>query len=122
MTVAPPRPLLHAYSGEHPMEIVDYHGRKLERWRALAEETGRLSALVELSKQVRNDSVAIVARQDAREASLISREDALAERERMHAVNVTNFVDFVGKASVLFDRLHRMRADQQEEPLASPLA
>ena len=44
MTVAPPRPLLHAYSGEDPMEIIDYQGRKLERWRALAEETGRLSA------------------------------------------------------------------------------
>ena len=28
--------------------------------------------------------------------------------------------DFVGKASVLFDRLHKLRADQAEEPLATP--
>ena len=38
----------------------------------------------------------------------------------MHAVNVTRFVDFVGKASVLLDRLHKLRADQAEEPLALP--
>ena len=120
MTVAPARPLLHAYSGEDPMEIIDYHGRKLERWRALAEETGRLSALVELSKQVRNDSAAIVDRQNARDAELNSRQDFIAARERVHAVNVTRFVDFVGKASVLFDRLHKLRADQAEEPLATP--
>ena len=120
MTVAPTRPLMHAYSGDDPMEIVDYHGRKLERWRALAEETGRLSALVELSKQVRNDSVAITARHDAREAELNAREDSIAERERVHAVHVTQFVDFVGKASVLFDKLHKLRADQAEEPLAAP--
>ena len=33
---------------------------------------------------------------------------------------MTRFVDFVGKASVLFDRLHKLRADQAEEPLATP--
>lgn len=102
------------------MEIIDYHGRKLERWRALAEETGRLSALVELSKQVRNNSAAIVDRQNARDAELNARQDLIAARERQHAVNVTRFVDFVGKASVLFDRLHKLRADQAEEPLAAP--
>ena len=120
MTIAPQHPHVHAYSGEDPMEIVDYHGKKLERWRALAEETGRLSALVELSKQVRNDSATIVARQDTREAELNARQDSIAERERQHAVNVTQFVDFVGKASVLFDRLHKLRADQAEEPLSLP--
>jgi hypothetical protein len=120
MTVPSARPLMHAYSGDDPMEIIDYHGRKLERWRALAEETGRLSALVELSKQVRNDSVAIVARHDEREAELNARQDSIAARERQHAVSVTRFVDFVGKASVLFDRLHKLRADQAEEPLAAP--
>jgi hypothetical protein len=110
---------MHAYSSEDPMEIIDYHGRKLERWRALAEETGRLSALVELSKQVRNDSATIVDRQNARD-ELNARQDSIAARERQHAVNVTQFVDFVGKASVLFDRLHKLRADQAEEPLAAP--
>ena len=92
----------------------------MERWRALAEETGRLSALVELSKQVRNNSAAIVDRQNARDAELNARQDSIAERERIHAVHVTQFVDFVGKASVLFDRLHKLRADQTEEPLATP--
>ena len=47
-------------------------------------------------------------------------EDSIAARERIHAVNVTKFVDFVGKASVLFDRLDKLRADQAEEPLAAP--
>ena len=44
----------------------------------------------------------------------------IAARERVHAVNVTRFVDFVGKASASLDRLHKLRADQAEEPLALP--
>ena len=57
---------------------------------------------------------------DSREAELNARDDAISARERLHAVNVTKFVDFVGKASVLFDRLHKLRADQAEEALAAP--
>jgi hypothetical protein len=101
------------------MELVDSPYGKIERWRANALSTGEVSALTALSKQVRNDSASIVAPQDARERALDEREANIAERERAHAVNVNQFVDFVGKASVLFDRLQKARADQQEEPLAA---
>jgi hypothetical protein len=43
--------------------------------------------------------------------------------KREHAVHVTQFVDFVGKASVLFDTLQNARTDQEreeQEPLAAP--
>ena len=118
MTVATARPLLHAYSGEGPYELIESKWGKIERWRAVAQETGELSALVQLNKQIRNDSAAIAARLDAREAELNARADAISTRELQHAVSVTNFVDFVGKASVLFDKLQNLRADQAEEPLS----
>jgi hypothetical protein len=105
-----------------PFEKIPTPWGHMEAWRAAAIATGEVSALTELSKQVRNDSAAIVDRQNARDAELNSREDSIAARERLHAVNVTRFVDFVGKASVLFDRLHKLRADQAEEPLALPPA
>jgi hypothetical protein len=121
MSTAPAHPPMHAYLGEgDPMEIVDSPFGRMEREKAKAIATGEFSGLVELSKKIRNDSAAIAARHDAREAELNSREDSIAARERQHAVNVTQFVDFVGKASVLFDRLHKLRADQAEEPLAAP--
>jgi hypothetical protein len=120
MTVAPQHPPVHAYEGEDPYEIIDSKWGRVERWRALANATGELSALTALTEKVRNDAAGIAARQDAREAELNSRADALSARELRHAVNVTQFVDFVGKASVLFDRLHKMRADAQEEPLGTP--
>ena len=82
--------------------------------------TGELSALTALSEQVRNDAAGIHARLDARERDLNARADAITARELQHAVSVTNFVDFVGKASVLFDKLERARADAEEEPLAAP--
>jgi hypothetical protein len=120
MTVAPSHPPVHGYEGEDPYEIIESKWGKIERWRALSQTTGELSALTALTEKVRNDAAGIAARQDAREAELNSRADNLSARELQHAVNVTQFVDFVGKASVLFDRLHRMRADAQEEPLAAP--
>ena len=119
MTTAPKYPLMHAYLGEgDPMEIVDSPFGRMEREKAKAIATG--SGLVELSKKIRNDAVSIAARQDARQAELDARADAINARELQHAVSVTNFVDFVGKASVLFDKLQRLRADQAEEPLATP--
>ena len=121
MSTAPAHPLMHAYLDEgDPMEIVDSPFGRMEREKAKAIATGEFSGLVELSKKIRNNSAAITARHDAREADLNSREDSIAARERVHAVNVTRFVDFVDKASVLFDRLHKLRADQAEEPLATP--
>ena len=123
MTTAPARPLLHAYLGDgDPMEIVDSPFGRMEREKAKAMATGEFSGLVELSKKIRNDAATITAKQDAREAELNARQDAIAARELQHAVNVTNFVDFVGKASVLLDRVQRMRADAERkpEPLATP--
>jgi hypothetical protein len=96
MTTAPARPLLHGYSGEDPWALVDSAYGKIERWRAQALETGELSALTALTEQVRNDAAGIAARQDAREAELNARADAISARELQHAVSVTNFVDFVG--------------------------
>ena len=76
MTVAPARPLMHGYLGEgDPMEIVDSPFGRMEREKAKAMATGEFSGLVELSKKIRNNSAAIAARHDEREASLNSRED-----------------------------------------------
>jgi hypothetical protein len=120
MAIASAQPPVHSYDGESPYELIDSKWGRLERWRALAMATGETSALTELSKQVRNDAAGISARLDAREAALNSREDSISARELQHAVNVTQFVDFVGKASVLFDKLHKMRADAADKPLATP--
>ena len=121
MSTAPARPSMHAYLDEgDPMEMVHSPFGRMEREKAKAMATGEFSGLVELSRKIRNNSAAITARQDARDTELNSREDSIAARERVHAVNVTKFVDFVGKASVLFDRLHKLRADQAEEPLTPP--
>jgi hypothetical protein len=125
MVTAPSHPPVHSYDpGKDPMEIVDTASGRMERWRADALLVGETSGLSALSKQILNDSVAITARQDAREAELNARQDSLDVREKAHAVSVANFVDFVGKASVLFDKLERRRADaiagKQDEPLAHP--
>jgi hypothetical protein len=122
MAVAPARPLVHAYLGEggDPFEIIDSPFGRMEREKAKAMATGEFSGLVELSKQIRNDVATMHARQEAREAELNARQDAIVARELQHAVAVTQFTDFVGKAAVLFDRIQKARADQQEEPLVSP--
>ena len=38
----------------------------------------------------------------------------------MSAFSRVAYVDFVGKASVLFDRLHKIKADAEEDPLPLP--
>jgi hypothetical protein len=82
MTVAPSHPPVHGYDpGKNPMELVDTPSGKMERWRADALLTGETGALTQLNKQVRNDAAVILARQDAREASLNAREDAISARE-----------------------------------------
>ena len=120
MTSAPSHPRTHSYEGADPYEIIESKWGKVERWRADALATGELSALTALTEQVRSDAAGSAARLDAREASLNARADAINARELQHAVNVTQFVDFVGKASVLFDKLNKLRADAAEEPLATP--
>ena len=102
------------------MELVDTPSGRMERWRADALLVGETSGLTALSKQVQTDAVAVIDDIEAREEALSAREQACDERERAHAVSVAQFVDFVGKASVLFDRIQKARADQMEEPIAAP--
>ena len=118
--VAPIGRMVSSYAGENPYELIPSPWGEMERWRADALATGELSALTALTEQVRNDAAGIAARQDAREAELNARADAISARELQHAVSVTQFVDFVGKASVLFDKLEQTRADAGEVALASP--
>jgi hypothetical protein len=125
MTSAPSHPPVHAYSpGKNPMELVQTSsGNKMERWRADALLVGETSALTELSKQVRSEATETITDIEAREAALNARDDAISARERQHAVSVAQFVDFVGKASVLFDKLQKARDDAiaaEREPLAHP--
>lgn len=112
-----------AHSDEDPFQLIDSAWGTIERWRANALETGSLGALTALSKKVRNNSVGVIARHDAREAALSARADALDQRERNLEVMAAQVADFVGKASVLFDRLHKIRDDAvaaAEGPLPSP--
>ena len=114
-----------AHSDEDPFQLIDSAWGiietmcgpthwKLDRWARRAAA---------LSKKVRNDSVGVIARHDAREAALSARADALDQRERNLGVMAAQVADFVGKASVLFDRLHKIRDDAvaaAEGPLPSP--
>jgi hypothetical protein len=121
MTVAPQHPPVHAYLGEgDPLEVVDSPFGRMEREKAKAMATGEFSGLVELSKKIRNDSAAIIARQDAREAELHARADALSARELQLAVRAAQVSDMAGRVGKAIDRLEQMRADAQEEPLATP--
>ena len=120
MTVAPQHPPVHAYDGADPYEIIESKWGKVERWRALAMATGEAGALTSLSKQVRADFASIVARQDARDAQLNSRQDALDERERQIGVMAAQVSEMAGRLSVEWDKLLKARADQQEEPLPTP--
>lgn len=120
MTTAPKYALEHAHSGENPFDIVDSAWGSIERWRAQAMETGHLGAMSVLSKQLRTNSAAVIDSITEREEALTAREEACDAREKAHAVSVTNFVDFVGKASVLFDRLHKIKTDAEEGPLPLP--
>jgi hypothetical protein len=124
MSTAPTRPPVHAYSGEDPMEVIDSKWGRMERWRAAALSTGEVGALASPCKQVRNDAVAAIDNIEAREKAIEAREAACTERELAHAVSVSNFVDFVGRAAFLFDRIEKQRADavagEQEDPLATP--
>ena len=110
MVVAPAHPLLHAYEGENPFDLVDSKWGRVERWRAVALSTGELGAMTVLNKQIQNDAAATIDDIEAREAALAAREEACDAREKAHAVSVASFVDFVGKAAALFDRTCRRPA------------
>jgi hypothetical protein len=120
MTVAPSYPPVHRYDpGKNPMELVDTPSGKMERWRADALLMGETSALT----RVRDDSIAMISNISAREEALAAGEAELAEQKHAFALSVSNFVEFVGQAFALFDKLEKLRVDQErepEEPLAAP--
>ena len=122
MVVAPSHPRTHSYDGENPFDLVDSPYGRIERWRAVALSTGEVSAMTVLSKQIQNDAMATIDDIEARETALAAREEACDAREKAHAVSVARFVDFVGRAAVLFDRIEKQRADAiaGAEPLATP--
>jgi hypothetical protein len=120
MTQAPQHPPVHGYEGKDPYEIIDSKWGKMERWRAISQATGELSALTVLTEKVRNDAADIAVRQDAREAHLNSREDALSAREMQIGVMAAQIADMAGRMSVEWDKLQKAKADAAEEPLPAP--
>jgi hypothetical protein len=102
-------------------EMVNSPWGVIPAWKASTLATGTMGCLDAYMQEfqaqfnaLRTDAVS-ASSLDEREANLVARETALA-------INVAQFMDFVCKASVLFDRLeHRAdRARFDEEPLTSP--
>ena len=100
-----------------PWEMLKTPWGEMPAWKAATLATGTTEAAMRAYEQVRNNSAGIVARHDAREAALNSHEDSIAARERQHAVKVADFVQFIGGAAKLLDRLEaaKARADQAKE-------
>jgi hypothetical protein len=69
MTVAPDRPLHHAYLGDqNPFDLIDTPWGHIERWRASTLSTGTMGALQSVYDIVRTDSAAQEAEAEARDA------------------------------------------------------
>ena len=97
-------------------------GEHMPAWKAATYATGTTEAAMRALEQVRNDSATIVARQDAREASLNTRQDALDQRERQIGVMAAQVADMAGRMAVEWDKLQAC-ADQEreaEDPLTLP--
>ena len=120
MTTSPARPLVHAYEGENPFDIVDSAWGSIERWRAQALHTGEVSGLTTIADHVRSDAITRLDAIEARETQLSARQDALDQRERGLGVIAAQIADLAGRASVVWDRIERARADATEEPIAHP--
>ena len=124
MTQAPQLPHARSYLGNgDPLELVDSPFGRMEREKAKAMATGEFSALVELGKKIRNDSAAIVARQNARDDELNARADNLTARELKVAADtamITDLMGRVGKAIDWIEAQKKARADAEREPLLPP--
>lgn len=121
MVTAPSRPLVHSYDpARDPMELVDTPSGRMERWRADALLVGETSALASVSALIRDDAANILAKQDAREAELNARDDAISARERQVAVHATRVAELASRVSVEMDRLQKIKADAEREPIALP--
>jgi hypothetical protein len=103
-----------------PWEMLDTPWGHMPAWKAATYATGTTEAAMRALEQVRNDSATIVARQDAREASLNTRQDALDQREREVGVMAVKVAEMAGRMSVEWDKLQKAKADAAEGPLATP--
>jgi hypothetical protein len=103
-----------------PWEMLDTPWGRMAAWKAATYATGTTEAAMRTLEQVRNDSATIVARQDAREASLNTRQDALDQREREVGVMAVKVAEMAGRMSVEWDKLQKAKADAAEEPLPAP--
>src|ERR1700721_1207250 len=88
-----------------PWEMLDTPWGHMPAWKAATYATGTTEAAMRALEQVRNDSATIVARQDAREASLNTRQDALDQREREVGVMAVKVAEMAGRMSVEWDKL-----------------
>jgi hypothetical protein len=123
MTIAPSLPLVHGYQGANPYEIIPSKWGNLPHWHVNANLTGEMKDY----ERVRNDAIeaeAKLADIEAREKAMLAEHLALnAERAAFDAERRA-FADqaaaLAGRLSVEWDRIEKLRADQIEEPLASP--
>jgi hypothetical protein len=123
MTVAPSHPPVHSYGpGKNPMELVDTPSGKMERWRADALLLGETSAAI----QARHDAVTTLDDIEQQKRELAAGQAALAIERATFDAEKRIFADqaaaLAGRLSVEWDRIEKLRADQVEEPLASPPA
>jgi hypothetical protein len=124
MTSAPKYPHVHSYDpGKNPMEIVDTSAGRMERWRADALLVGETSA----ATQARHDAVAAINDLEQQKRDLAAGQAALAINRATFDAEKAAFADkavsLAGRLSVEWDRMQKLRADQeraQEEPLAFP--
>jgi hypothetical protein len=121
MTKAPAHPPVHAYDpGKNPMELVDTPSGRMERWRADALLVGETSA----ATQARHDAVTTLDDIEAQKRELAAGQAALAIKRATFDAEKRIFADqaaaLAGRLSVEWDRLTKLRTDQQEEPLVVP--
>ena len=99
-----------------PWEMLKTPWGEMPAWKAATYATGAADSAISAYEQVRNDSAHIVARQDAREASLKARADAISERERKVAVDAAVVTELMGRVGKAIDWLEKQKADQEREP------
>jgi hypothetical protein len=120
MTVAPQHPRTRAYEGENPYDLVDSRWGRIERWRANAMATGEASA----ATQARHDAVTTLDDIEAQKRVLAAGQAALAIDRATFDAERRKFADqaasLAGRLSVEWDRMEKLRADQEREPISHP--
>ncbi len=114
MTVAPSHTLLHTHLGDdNPFELIPSRFGVMERWRALALQTGELGAMTVLRDHVKNDAISMIDEVAERERVVSERERAADKRDRVFNDAVAKFLD---RAAPFVDRAEQAKADQEREP------